>query len=245
MDNAADVLAERRCIWPAKPILKKLYGKWYRRIGAFIVSGHTLELGGGSGNLKDFFPRVTSTDIVYAPWLDAVSDAICLPFRSASIGNIILFDVLHHLERPLKFLQEAQRVLDRRGRLIMMEPFVSVASAGIYRFLHHEGIDWKWNPFLSTSTSGTTKHPFEGNQAVANILFYRHRTRILRQLTQMYLIFEERTDFFAYPLSGGFHKPSLCPVWLYPVLTRLEKALKPLNRLLAFRVLLVLEKRPK
>ena len=56
------------------------------------------------------------------------------------------------------------------------------------------------------------------------------------------IITKERTDFLIYPLSGGFHHPSLCPMFLYPAFEYMEKLLRPLNRLLAFRLFVVLEK---
>jgi SAM-dependent methyltransferase len=82
--------------------------------------GQTLEIGGGSGNLMNFMPAVISTDVVPAPWLDAQADAQRLPFAPASFDNIAMFDVLHHLERPRLFFQEAERVLVDKIR--RMEP---------------------------------------------------------------------------------------------------------------------------
>jgi len=50
-------------------------------------------------------------------------------------------------------------------------------------------------------------------------------------------------DVFLYPLSGGFHQPSLCPLFLWGFLERLERLLNPLGSVLAFRLFIVLEKR--
>jgi hypothetical protein len=51
-----------------------------------------------------------------------------------------------------------------------------------------------------------------------------------------------RLAFFAYPLSGGFERPSLIPTWMMrPVLT-IERVLGALGRYLAFHILVVLEK---
>jgi len=65
-------------------------------------------------------PAVVSTDILPAPWLDALADAQRLPFAAASFDNIEMFDVLHHLDQPRMFLQEAERVLRRGGRIVMV-----------------------------------------------------------------------------------------------------------------------------
>jgi len=41
----------------AKPIIRKLYEKWYGCIQQALRPGKTLELGCGSGNLSDFLPE--------------------------------------------------------------------------------------------------------------------------------------------------------------------------------------------
>jgi len=45
-----------------------------------------------------------------------------------------------------------------------------------------------------------------------------------------------------YPLSGGFSGPQLLPTALAPATFKVEKLLQPLAPLLAFRLLVVLEK---
>ena len=101
--SAQDILSQRRGIWAAKPIIRKLYSKWYGLIKEALRPGRTLELGGGSGNLNDFLPEAITSDIVFAPWLDAVIDAHAIPFKEESLDNIVLFDVLHHLAAPAVF----------------------------------------------------------------------------------------------------------------------------------------------
>ena len=92
-----------------------------------------LEIGAGSGHFQKFFPNAISTDIIEAPWLDAVLDAHFLPFQNKSLNNIVLFDVLHHLPEPSRFFSEAQRVLKPTGRIILMEPYISWVSFLVYR----------------------------------------------------------------------------------------------------------------
>ena len=67
MQNPEDILAERRWRWTRKAILRKLYLKWYGKIAEALTPGSTLELGGGSGNLKETLPHVISSDILFAP----------------------------------------------------------------------------------------------------------------------------------------------------------------------------------
>src|SRR5208282_5339149 len=98
-------LANHRSLWQAKPVLRAVYEDCYRRLLAHLApGGPSLEIGGGTGNLKAFKSDIVSSDIQFAPWLDVVADAHRLPFAAASFRNLVLFDVLHHLERPRLFL---------------------------------------------------------------------------------------------------------------------------------------------
>ncbi|MBW2029496.1 MAG: class I SAM-dependent methyltransferase [Deltaproteobacteria bacterium] len=241
-DPASDILAERRRTWKRKEILRRLYERWYRKISEAARPGLIIELGGGSGNIKDFFPHAVTTDVVHAPWLDAVLDAHRLPLKEGSVDTIVLFDVLHHLEDSLAFFDEAERVLKPGGRVVMMEPYVSWLSYPVYRFLHPEGMDGAVNPFEKGKGPTMDKDPFQGNQAIPKLLFERHRAEFLSHFPELRIIREERTDPFLYPLSGGFHHPGLCPVAFWKPLALLEKMAQPLARYLAFRMFLVLEK---
>ena len=237
----SDILNSRREVWQSKEILRRLYHRWYGIIGDAIKPGTILEIGGGSGNLKEFFPDVMSSDIIFVPWLDVVADAHHLPFKDGSLDNIVLFDVLHHLRESVSFFSDAQRVLKQGGRILIMEPYVSCASFLVYRFIHSEGVNWNIDPFI-TDCSVKGKSPFSGNQAVTTLMFEKYKERFIEAYPHIRIIRQERSDFILYPLSGGFNNPSLCPLFLYNLFDRLEKILKPLSCFLAFRIFIVLER---
>ena len=241
MEQDSQILNERRQTWISKKILKKLYHNWYRIIGSALKPGSILEIGGGSGNLKEFFPHAISSDILFSTWIDAVLDAHFLPFKDAALDNIVLFDVLHHLTDPSHFFFEAQRALNRNGRIILMEPYVSWVSFLVYRFLHQEGMVCNIDPFKKNNLD-KNKNRFHGNQAIPTLVFERYRRRFVKNFPGLKIIKNERMDCMIYPLSGGFHNPSLCPLFLYSTLEYLEMILRPLKRFLAFRLFVVLEK---
>ena len=243
MDSkAAAILEERRKKWKSKEIIRRLYDKWYLMISQSLTAGRTLELGGGSGNIKEYFSESITSDILYAPWLDAVLDAQKLPFKNSSFDNIVLFDVLHHLLSPSLFFYESERVLRKNGRLIIMEPYVSWSSFIVYRFFHQEGMNWHVTPLdLSIEESG--KEPFQGNQAIPTLIFEKYYQDFMSKFSHLKVIRKLRSDYILYPLSGGFHHPQLCPMRLFPFFSFLEGLLRPLSRFLSFRFLLVLEKR--
>ena len=118
-------LADYREVWERKPALRLIYENFYDRITSECAPGITIEIGGGIGNLKRWLPEVITTDVQHAGWLDCVVDAQLLPFAAGVIANIVMVDVLHHLEVPVKFFREAVRVLRPGGKIVMVEPAIT------------------------------------------------------------------------------------------------------------------------
>lgn len=236
-----EILRRHQIIWQKKPVLRLLYKEWYQEIAEWLRPGRTLEVGGGTGNLKEFAPSVVCTDIVKLPWLDVVADAQQLPFAKGSLANIVLFDTLHHLENVRHFFDEALRVLKPGGRVIIMDPYISVCSWPIYHFLHPEPVDFDQDP-LALIPARPGRKPFDANQAISTILFERSSRRFHDLYPNLKKLRHHRLAFFAYPLSGGFEHPSLVPTWMIRPVLALERFLGVLSRYLAFRMLVVLEK---
>jgi SAM-dependent methyltransferase len=236
-----EILRHHKAVWEKKPILRIIYTDWYRELASWLKPGRTLEVGGGTGNLKEFSPDVLCTDVTRSPWLDAVADAQYLPFATKSLTNIVLFDALHHVENVRLFFEEAVRTLRPRGRLIIMDPYISWLSWPVYHFLHPEPVDLRIDPLELQSTT-SDRRPFDANQAVSTILFERRYEHFQRSFPQFELRHRRRMAFFVYPLSGGFEHPSLLPVKCVRPILAIERALDLVGRFLAFRMLVVLEK---
>lgn len=231
-----------RVIWRDKPALRAIYRAYYQRIFERCRPGRTLEIGGGSGNLKSFMRSVISTDILPAPWLDAVADAQRLPFASGSFDNLVLFDVLHHVERPRLFLDEATRVLQSGGRIVLVEPAITPVSGFFYRHFHPEPVVLSANPFADGPLD-PARDPYEANQAIPTILFYRKRARFEAEFPALRLIEVRRLALFTYPLSGGFRRWCLLPERCVQRFLRVEEWLEPvLGRFMAFRMIIVIER---
>jgi SAM-dependent methyltransferase len=240
MDDAR--LAEFRRVWEAKPALRLIYGDYYRRMAAHCVPGPTLEVGGGRGELRRVLPDVVATDLLEARGLDAVADAHALPFRDAAFANLAMVDVLHHLAWPRRFLGEACRVVRPGGRIVLLEPAITPVSGIFYRLFHAERVDMRSDP-LGEAPLSAARDPFDANQAVATLLLTRHRDRLQRGFPSLRLVECRWISCLAYPLSGGFQPWSLLPERATPWLLRVEHRLEPvLGRLLAFRLLAVLER---
>jgi SAM-dependent methyltransferase len=204
--------------------------------------GLVLEIGGGSGNFKQFAPRVVSTDIQWAEWIDAVADAQTLPFGDGTFDDIVMVDVLHHLEAPRRFLEEAQRVLRPRGRLVLVEPAITPLSWIAYRFFHHEPVRLDQDP-LAEATPDPHRDPYDSNSAIPTLLFGRAQARLARVCPGLVVRDVRLFSLVAYPLSGGFRSWSLLPRALVRPVLRLDRALeRVLGRLMAFRLLAIVEK---
>jgi SAM-dependent methyltransferase len=234
---------EYRMTWEGKPVLREIYRDYYQRLMQRAVPGRILEIGGGSGNLKSFAADVVSTDIAHAPWLDGVADAQALPFGGGTFSNIVMVDVLHHIEWPARFFREAARVLIPGGRILMIEPGISPVSGVFYRRFHPEPVDMSVDP-LADGERTAGRDPFESNQAIPTLIAGRHRDRFEQRFPDLRLVEVGWLSLFAYPLSGGFRQWSALPAVLARPLLRLEDLLAPLlGRMLGFRLLLVIERR--
>ncbi|MGD9537737.1 MAG: class I SAM-dependent methyltransferase [Alphaproteobacteria bacterium] len=236
-------LQAHRAIREAKPALRAVYHDYYRRMAARTRPGRTLELGAGTGWLRALLPDAILSDVQAAPWLDLVADAQRLPFRSGSLDNIVMLDVLHHVEVPALFLAEAERVLKPGGRLVMLEPAITPLSRLAFALFHDEPVDMAADP-LAAGTPTPGRDPYASNQAIPTLLFGRARARFERRFPRLRLAEQRRLSLFAYPASGGFRRFGLIAAWAVAPLLKIEDMLLPLlGPLMAFRLLVTLERR--
>jgi len=239
-----NIYEKHRKVWNEKKLLRDIYSEWYLKIMNDLSSaaGKTVELGGGSGNFKEFKPDVVSADIVPLDWLDMSFDAHEMPFAENEISNLVMIDVLHHLHDPVKFLNEAYRVLSSGGRIIMIEPFPSPFSLMIYRKFHPEPFDKNADYFSGLNTAGD-KDPWDSNQAIPYLIFFKH----LKKFNELFgnrfrFVKKEKFSFILYPASGGFENKQMIPDFMTGFFKLIERSLSPAKDLLAFRCYVVLEK---
>lgn len=237
-------LNAHRAVWERKPILRAIYADYYERLVARARPGRTLEVGGGSGNLKSFLPGLVSLDVIETEWSDVRADAHALPFRDASFSNVMLVDVLHHLRSPGAFLGEAARVLEPGGRLLMIEPAITPMSYPALKWLHPEPVRMSVDPFVDPHAGRHTGRAFDANQAIPTLIFGRFRGALERRVPEFQLDEVHWLSLIAYPLSGGFRPWSLVPERLVARTLRAERPLESaLGRVMGFRLLVALTRR--
>ncbi len=274
--SESDVLDVRADVWQKRPLLREIYNRYFAEMITHFatVSGHRplttdhsfgtiLELGGGSGNFKEYFlahhPQqgtLIASDIVPTRHCDLAADAMDLPFPDASLDNIIMQDVLHHIPFPLRFFAEAQRTLRPGGRIIMTEPYISPFSRLVFKLAHPEPVDLRATLFADNSIQNSEFRiqnisdpsplrgtgAFASNQATPTLLFFRDLEKFNARFPHLQIKHRLRRSLLVYPLSGGFSGPKLLPRFLEPLAWAAEKYLTPLAPLLAFRLLVVIEK---
>lgn len=239
----AEILQEHEIIWKKKPVLRAIYHSYYQKIVRFTKTGTTLEIGGGTGNLKQYLANVISTDIVKTPMLDATCDAHALPFKDESFDNIIAVDALHHFESPIRFFHEAQRILRKGGRIILLDPAITLISHPFYHFFHPEPVITTVNPLTNTTLSSNRK-PFDSNQAIPELMFGKYKKDFLANFPEFFILTKQYLSLWAYPLSGGFRKWSLIPSFCVRGLLKIESVIeKFIGKYLGFRIFVVIEKK--
>jgi hypothetical protein len=231
--------------WNRKPVLRRAYREFHERIATHIdrsLDGKIVEIGSGIGNISEVIPGCIRTDLFANPWIDRVENVYSLSFGDHECSHLILFDVFHHLRHPRTALQECRRVLGSRGRVILFEPYVSVAGRVVYGPLHHEpiGLD---DPITPDAPAAFTPagDPYYAAQGNATRVFWQGQYPEI--LDGFEIIARERIGAWPYALTGGYSKPQLYPTALYGLMTAIDKVMGLAPALSALRALVVLRRR--
>jgi SAM-dependent methyltransferase len=235
--DAPETTALRRELVLAKPFLKAVYEEWYGLIVERLpdVGGDILELGSGGGFMEGHVPDLLTSDVFPVPGIDRIIDARAIPFGDGTLRAIVMTNVFHHIPDVEKFLTEAERVLRRGGRIVMVEPWNTAWSKYVHEKWHNE-------PFEPDSAdwSFTQSGPLSGaNAALPWIVFERDRERLEREWPGLGV--REVTRFMAlrYLASGGVSLRSLQPGWSYRAWRRLEQVLGVEQRMAVFALVVV------
>lgn len=244
IDLHQDLIEKNYEHWNQKPLLRTLYGDFYRLIAkklSNLPDSKIVELGSGLGNIHEFVPNCLRTDLFPNPWIDQIENAYRLSFADESISNLILTDVFHHLKYPGTALREFSRVLRKGGRVILLEPCISALGLLVYGVLHDEPIavtkKIEWNAPEGWSSEHIDYYAAQGN---ASRIFLGKRFH--HRLGDWKKIETQRLSAIAYAASGGFSKPQLYPTSALPLIRKLEKVLDLFPILFATRLLVTLEK---
>ncbi len=232
-----ETVRRHRQIWQARPELRGVYREWFGWLREGVRGLHpVVEVGAGPGFFKSEAADLIATDLLPLAWLDVVCDACRLPFRSEALGALVMVDALHHLAQPLAFMEEAARVLRPRGRLAMVEPWITPLSYLLYRYLHHEKCQLDVD--LANPFAGSAKSAFAGNAAIPFKLLRRYGV----PGGPFRLVGARPFVGLPYLVTFGFKRETPLPLRLVEVARACERWLRPLEWLASTRVFVVLER---
>ncbi|MBN2349925.1 MAG: class I SAM-dependent methyltransferase [Bacteroidales bacterium] len=230
--------------WKNKPVLQKIYTRFYQQINNYIdrnIPGEIVELGSGIGNIKLVIPDAITTDVFPNPWIDRIENVYNLSFKDHSVSHVLLFDVFHHIQFPGNALDEIYRVLVPGGRVILFEPAISLFGSIVYGLLHHEPVNYfKKIHWFAENNNSLEHQKYYAAQGNAQRIFFHSR---YKKLLQNWIILEKKKiTSLAYVASGGYSKPQLYPDKWLTGFQKLDKILGNMPCVFSTRLLLVIEK---
>ncbi len=237
--DVPEQLLARRRVWERKGALRAVYRSWAQLLHSWLPEdGPHLEVGTGGGALAPWIGPMFHSDIQVAPWLDLVANVHHLPLQSGRLGGCVGVDIIHHLTDPHAFFDELTRVLRPGGRGVFIEPYITPLSRVLWSF-HYEAIC-----FDRYQEDPNSDDPWQGNSAMANILFTRERADWPTRHPHLEIIYMRPFGLF-YTLAREYRSYSLAPAGLIAALIRSEWHIpRPLMSLLALRTLVVLRRSP-
>lgn len=229
-----------------KPMLREVFTDFhhtFKRLAERYLhsKGVEIELGAGIAPMRDSYPEVLATDIVFSPSLDRVLNAESMEIEENSARVFYGQNCFHHFPHPDLFFAELNRTLMPGGGAILIEPFYGPLSRFLYkRLFKSEGFDQNYKSWETPSTG-----PMNGaNQALSYIVFIRDRDEFLRKNPNLEIVHMETcNNYIRYLTSGGLNFRQLLPDIFMPALKSLEKMLYPVRYFLALHHIIVIRKK--
>jgi SAM-dependent methyltransferase len=210
--------------------LKALLAERYKFVRENVRSGNlVLEIGAGNGWLRYILDDVSmiQVDCVGPPWIHVVADGGNLPFAAESFDAVVCIAVLHHINFPVAALHEISRVLKPSGKVLIVEPHVSLLLRLALSLTFHEYIDQRIDPYSGQPCLTRPGDNWSGNNAIGDCLF-REPEVFDRAFPELKIVSHRFTEAILLLNSGGVYKkvPYIpLPVWLLNLCCVIDKFL--------------------
>jgi SAM-dependent methyltransferase len=225
-----------------RPLIKRCYDDWYRRLlgdtRSAPAQGAILELGSGGSYLKNLEPAIVTSDVV--PGIaERVVDGRRLPFADGTLRALLMTHVFHHIPDVDAFFKEAHRALVPGGVISMIEVAHTPFARFFFKNFHHEPYDdapKEW-------TFDQHDPMMDCNQALTWMIFVRDRALFDQRHPGFIVEKLELLPWLAYFSSGGVTSRYLIPKFLEGLLIGADRCLKPLQPLFSLHWHICLRKR--
>lgn len=247
MNNVGDVEAAREAFLEgANTNLDFLLQNRFGWMNKLINDGSiVMEVGCGTGLSQRYInENILLTDVVERDWVSIVQDATDMKDIDAdSVDVIIASHCIHHMAYPVKFFQEASRVLRPGGYILVNEINTSWLMKLILRAMKHEGWDYDVDPWSSDKACNLPDDPWSANCAIPQLIF-ASKDIFERQTKNLTLEIKRYSEVFTFPLSGGVvakTKVPKLPLWFLMFAGKIDSLLSnmfPRMFALAMRVVI-------
>ncbi|MBF0328684.1 MAG: methyltransferase domain-containing protein [Nitrospirae bacterium] len=229
-DDKSRTLRNRNNLFKNKNLLywyENLYNTQFSGIEG--LSGKVIiEIGSGISPLKYFYDYVITSDVMNLDYLDHNFDCHHIDkydsIPDGSVDIITMTNVLHHLYDPIVCLKKMHSKLKKSGIIIMLEPYFSILSNIIYKYLHHESsifdID---NPQIKEVEGPLSS----SNIAIPYMLFFSNRGWE-KEIADIYDFSNTSINYYSalsYMVTGGISTKIPIPFFLYKWLFGLDRYL--------------------
>jgi hypothetical protein len=205
---------------------------WYRNLFKIQLTdlnmneAKVLEIGSGTSPINYLYPNVVTSDILNLEYIDHIFDCHNIEsFRDIEDGSldaIIMTNVLHHLRKPILFINRAASKLKYNGIICATEPYLSFVSKILYKYIHHEKLDLKITAPELNDVSGPLS---SSNIALPYLMFFRQKAW-LSDLKEKYTIdISSYYTFSSYFISGGISKKIAIPHQIYKRIFKIDSYL--------------------
>ena len=215
MNSIANTKIARDLYYSAKgQNVKVLVEKRFSWMNKFINDDDIgIEVGSGAGFTKDFIKNKNFklTDLGNDEHLDYKNiDAQNTGFKDGSFDYVIASNMIHHIPFPMKFFREMNRILKKKGKLIIFESHCSIIFQIVTTIMKHEGFDFTLNVWDEENPKSDENNAWHGNIAVPHLIF-DDKEGYKENLGKIFrLDYDKFTECLIFLNSGGVTSKTKC-----------------------------------
>jgi SAM-dependent methyltransferase len=191
----------------------KTYYSWLYSLMSLSMNPREnyLEVGAGAGISRYFLASFNVLRTDFLPWGEGEIlggiDAQNLPYSDGEFSGVLGMDMIHHVSKPAKLLDEVIRITKPGGQLIFIEPYVSILSYPVYKIFHPERVTVPFR--FDQNKSWVSEAASDGDQGVAQRLFCTKSGRkyIQDSYGDALKVEVDYLSPFAFYLTGGLNRP--------------------------------------